>query len=706
MHKYRLISKKGEGTFSEVLKAQSIKNNKFVAIKCMKNHFDSIESVNNLREIQALQRLSPHPNIINLYEVLYDKPTGRLALVFELMDMNIYEMIRGRRHYLPAKRIKSYTEQLLMAIDHMHRNGIFHRDIKPENILIKGDLIKLADFGSCRGVYSRQPYTEYISTRWYRAPECLLTDGYYGHKMDLWGVGCVMFEVIALFPLFPGENELDQLQKIHKVLGNPDARTLSKIRHKATHIDFHFPAQTGTGLRKLIPHVSKDCATLIERMLSYDVETRISAKKSLQSPWFRDLRQQRHAESKGADNVEGGGSSSGRSSKSKHVQKGERSERRKKEKKKEKREAKEKQRAAAAASAAAAAASSGAGGNSSSAQPSAVGAAMISLRTNATQQQQQQQQSSSNSSAAKAAAAAAKTAAQRAAEQQAEREVAEVRRRKKAKKKAARAEAEAAAAAAAAVASHEADQRRQQREQPRSQLPSIGSTKGDASRSFAKPAKHASSSTSTASAAAAASSSQSSQQYASSSTHRSEKVTQRQQQRTQKQSDGDLPPLHGRKAERLPKQAGGGGGSSSNASGSSSGVGYGKHGSSVARASQRTTTNYKYTSNNNRDRQGNRDQTHRQAKEERRRARREEERRRAEQHAGSGYGYGSSKANVSGLSVGGHHATMAKHQPSQHRQSSSSASVVRSVARRRKEPKSYLSPYSQHSIRRARNNGT
>ena len=704
MHKYRLISKKGEGTFSEVLKAQSIKNNKFVAIKCMKNHFDSIESVNNLREIQALQRLSPHPNIINLYEVLYDKPTGRLALVFELMDMNIYEMIRGRRHYLPEKRIKSYTEQLLMAIDHMHRNGIFHRDIKPENILIKGDLIKLADFGSCRGVYSRQPYTEYISTRWYRAPECLLTDGYYGHKMDLWGVGCVMFEVIALFPLFPGENELDQLQKIHKVLGNPDARTLSKIRHKATHIDFHFPAQTGTGLRKLIPHVSKDCATLIERMLSYDVETRISAKKSLQSPWFRDLRQQRHAESKGADNVEGGGSSSGRSSKSKHVQKGERSERRKKEKKKEKREAKEKQRAAAAASAAAAAASSGAGGNSSSAQPSAVGAAMISLRTNATQQQQQQQQSSSNSSAAKAAAAAAKTAAQRAAEQQAEREVAEVRRRKKAKKKAAR--AEAAAAAAAAVASHEADQRRQQREQPRSQLPSIGSTKGDASRSFAKPAQHASSSTSTASAAAAASSSQSSQQYASSSTHRSEKVTQRQQQRTQKQSDGDLPPLHGRKAERLPKQAGGGGGSSSNASGSSSGVGYGKHGSSVARASQRTTTNYKYTSNNNRDRQGNRDQTHRQAKEERRRARREEERRRAEQHAGSGYGYGSSKANVSGLSVGGHHATMAKHQPSQHHQSSSSASVVRSVARRRKEPKSYLSPYSQHSIRRARNNGT
>jgi renal tumor antigen len=108
MHKYRLISKKGEGTFSEVLKAQSIKTGKYVAIKCMKNHFDSIDKVNNLREIQALKRLSPHPNIIRLIEVLYDEPTGRLALVFELMDMNLYEAIKGRRHYLPEARVKYY----------------------------------------------------------------------------------------------------------------------------------------------------------------------------------------------------------------------------------------------------------------------------------------------------------------------------------------------------------------------------------------------------------------------------------------------------------------------------------------------------------------------------------------------------------------------------------------------------------------------
>jgi renal tumor antigen len=106
MHKYRLIGKKGEGTFSEVLKAQSIKTGKYVAIKCMKNHFDSFDQVNNLREIQALKRLSPHRNIIRLLEVLYDEPTGRLALVFELMDMNLYESIKGRRHYVPEPRVK------------------------------------------------------------------------------------------------------------------------------------------------------------------------------------------------------------------------------------------------------------------------------------------------------------------------------------------------------------------------------------------------------------------------------------------------------------------------------------------------------------------------------------------------------------------------------------------------------------------------
>jgi|Transcript_3348 renal tumor antigen len=291
MHKYRLLGKKGEGTFSEVLKAQCTKNGKYVAIKCMKNHFDSVEQVNRLREIQALRRLSPHPNIIKLYEILYDRSTGRLALVFELMDMNIYELIRGRRQYVAEDKILHFMYQLVKSMDHMHRNGIFHRDIKPENILICGDTLKLADFGSCRGIYSKQPFTEYISTRWYRAPECLLTDGYYNYKMDMWGVGCVFFEIVSLYPLFPGTNELDQIHKIHNILGTPSPDLLNKMKKHSSHIEFEFPQKTGTGLVKLIPHASQDALDLMQKLLAYNPEDRISAKQALRHAYFKEIRE-------------------------------------------------------------------------------------------------------------------------------------------------------------------------------------------------------------------------------------------------------------------------------------------------------------------------------------------------------------------------------------------------------------------------------
>ncbi|KAG2794356.1 MAPK/MAK/MRK overlapping kinase [Phytophthora cactorum] len=293
MRKYRLVAKKGEGTFSEVLKAQNVKDNKFHAIKCMKNHFESIDQVNNLREIQALRRLSPHQHIVKLEEVLYDQPSGRLALVFELMDANLYEMIRGRRQYLKPDLVQSLMYQLVKSLDHMHNKGIFHRDIKPENILVEDNSkLKLADFGSCRGIYSKQPYTEYISTRWYRAPECLLTDGYYGPEMDMWGVGCVFFEITSLYPLFPGSNELDQIHRIHKILGTPSSEVLEIFKRKgAAHVDFNFPKEEGTSIAKLIPHASPAAIDLMIKMLAYDPSKRMNAREALRHEYFREIRE-------------------------------------------------------------------------------------------------------------------------------------------------------------------------------------------------------------------------------------------------------------------------------------------------------------------------------------------------------------------------------------------------------------------------------
>jgi len=133
--------------------------------------------------------------------------------------------------------------------------------------LITEDNLKVADLGSCRGIYSTQPYTEYISTRWYRPPECLLTDGYYSYKMDIWGTGCVMFEIASLFPLFPGNNELDQVHKIHNILGTPPKAILDRFQRYATHMDFNFPYKQGTGIERLIPHVSPECIDVISIFL-------------------------------------------------------------------------------------------------------------------------------------------------------------------------------------------------------------------------------------------------------------------------------------------------------------------------------------------------------------------------------------------------------------------------------------------------------
>lgn len=287
VHKYRIIGKAGEGTFSEVLKAVHIHTKKYVAIKRMKQKFQSVQQVNNLREVQALRRLNPHSHIIGLREIIFDRRVGSLSLVCELSDMNLYELIRTRSRPMPELKVQHFIYQLFNAIDHTHRAGIYHRDIKPENILITKDTLKVADFGSCRSVYSKQPLTEYISTRWYRPPECLLTEGRYGYKMDLWAAGCVMYELATLKPLFPGSNELDQLHRIHAILGTPSERVLNKFyQFRNRQIPWDFPERSGSGIeRGISAMMSKSGISLLYKLLKYDPDDRITARLALRSEW-------------------------------------------------------------------------------------------------------------------------------------------------------------------------------------------------------------------------------------------------------------------------------------------------------------------------------------------------------------------------------------------------------------------------------------
>ncbi|NXN32383.1 MOK kinase, partial [Nycticryphes semicollaris] len=285
---YKPVGKIGEGTFSHVLKALNLRDGKYYACKHMKQHFESMEQVNNLREIKALRRLSPHPNILMLHEVVFDKNAGSLSLICELMDMNIYELIKGTRKPLPGKKIKNYMYQLCKSLDYIHRNGIFHRDVKPENIFIKQNTLKLGDFGSCRSIYSKQPHTEYISTRWYQAPECLLTNGYYSYKIDLWSAGCVFYELTSFQPLFPGSNELDQISKIHDVIGTPANETLNKLKQSRI-VNFDFPFKKGKGIPPLVHNLSSKGFSLLYAMIRYDPDERIAAHQALQHPYFQEL---------------------------------------------------------------------------------------------------------------------------------------------------------------------------------------------------------------------------------------------------------------------------------------------------------------------------------------------------------------------------------------------------------------------------------
>ena len=209
------------------------------------------------------------------------------------MEMNLYEAIKDRKKYLPEKKAKSWIFQTLKALEFMHRNGIFHRDIKPENILLRNNQVKLADLGSCKGMYSKPPFTEYISTRWYRSPECLLTDGYYNYKMDIWGLGCVFFEILTLVPLFPGDDEIDEVNKINYILGSPSDELFEKfVKNSAHRNEFNFEFQKGIGLQRYLTHVSPNIVDLISKMLIYDPDKRPTAKQCLNHECFKDLIEQ------------------------------------------------------------------------------------------------------------------------------------------------------------------------------------------------------------------------------------------------------------------------------------------------------------------------------------------------------------------------------------------------------------------------------
>ncbi|RNF10547.1 putative mitogen-activated protein kinase, putative,kinase [Trypanosoma rangeli] len=240
MEGYETLGVLGEGTYGVVVKARHRATGRIVAIKKYKQAEDDDHvRKTSLREVRVLKQLR-HPNIISLLDVF--RRDGRLYLVFEYVENTILQLIEDRRHGLSPDEVRRYTYQLLNGVDYCHAHNIIHRDVKPENILVsKGGILKLCDFGFARQLSSKGKYTDYVATRWYRAPELLVGDVSYGKAVDIWAIGCIFSELSDGQPLFPGDSDLDQLSLIMRSCGPVPDRMVDIFGRNAMYRRVAFP---------------------------------------------------------------------------------------------------------------------------------------------------------------------------------------------------------------------------------------------------------------------------------------------------------------------------------------------------------------------------------------------------------------------------------------------------------------------------------
>ncbi|KAF9950806.1 hypothetical protein BGZ72_007584, partial [Mortierella alpina] len=289
MDQFRVIQELGNGSFGSVFKALHKESGEMFAIKKMKKRFASQGDCRSLKEVKALEALRSGPHIVRLHHFFLEKK--ELHLVFELMEGNLYQLIKDRNgQRLEESRIRNML------------------DMKPENLLVTGDVVKIGDFGLARELKSRPPYTTYVSTRWYRAPEVLLQCNSYTYAVDLWAAGTIAAELMTLKPLFPGNSDVDQVNRIGTVLGNPSPRLLADspcetVRANsstsggewrdgvqlAARMRFSFPEAPTRSLKDCIPNASEESLEMVSGLLQYEPRNRLTAYQALHNPWFKDV---------------------------------------------------------------------------------------------------------------------------------------------------------------------------------------------------------------------------------------------------------------------------------------------------------------------------------------------------------------------------------------------------------------------------------
>ena len=303
--RYQLVKLIGKGAYGAVYVAlervPGSTTPRKVAIKHIINAFVSPTDARRIyREIKVMAHFS-HVNSLALLEVIKPRdPAGfsHIYLVCELMETDLHRVIHSRQD-LTSDHISFFIYQTLCALKHIHKAGVLHRDLKPSNLLVNADCtVKMCDFGLARESDSSlsAALTEYVVTRWYRAPEVLLSGGRYTQAIDVWSVGCILGELLLRRPIFPGENYLHQLQLITEVLGSPTEDDLEFVKAPAArNFMLRLPRSAGIPFSTLLPHVKGACPDLLRRMLAFDPAKRATVDECLAHPFFARVRSARKA---------------------------------------------------------------------------------------------------------------------------------------------------------------------------------------------------------------------------------------------------------------------------------------------------------------------------------------------------------------------------------------------------------------------------